>query len=86
MVWYDAIRKNPIYKAIKKTGNNFMVLDDYGANEAWKSAIRQRKYIFDNILEAYQPPELEEDNPEEEDTSDSDNEEPPDKKRKTDIA
>ena len=58
IVWFNAISKDHVYKAIKKTANNFMDLDDYSSTEAWKSAISQRKYLFDTILFEFQPPEL----------------------------
>ena len=61
IVWFQAMRKHPVYKAIKKTAANFVDLDDYSPEEAWKSAIGQRKYLFDTILAEYYPPEVEED-------------------------
>ena len=82
MVWFDEIRRHPVYKTIKKTATNFIDLEDYNPEEAWKSAIGKRKYIFDNILEEYYPPELEEEELEEGDISDIDNDEPPAKKVK----
>lgn len=59
MLWFHAIRKQAVYKAIKKTANNFVDLDDYGLDEAWKSAVGQRKYLFDTILVQYNPPDIE---------------------------
>lgn len=57
--WFHAINKAPVYKALKKTATNLMAVDDYGQEEAWKSAVSQRKYLFDSILSEYYPPELE---------------------------
>lgn len=70
MLWFHAIRKQWVYKAIKKTVNNFVELDDYGLDEAWKSAVGQRKYLFDTILADYNPPDLEDDEEEQEETND----------------
>jgi hypothetical protein len=88
MVWFDALRKHSVYKAIKKTATNLIDLDDYSPDEAWKSAIGQRKYLFDTILDEYSPPEMEseddesESEAEQEDASHNEAEESPEKKRK----
>ena len=80
MLWFYAIRKQSVYKAIKKTVNNFVELDDYGLDEAWKSAVGQRKYLFDTILVQYNPPEIDGVDIEEEDSSED--EEPSAKRAK----
>ena len=83
MVWFDGVRKHPVYKAIKRTATNFMDLDDYSPDEAWKSAVAQRKYLFDNILAEYNPPDLEGDElKEKEDTPSLNSDEPSTKKVK----
>ena len=64
-------------QVIKKTVNNFVELDDYGLEEAWKSAVGQRKYLFDTILSQYNPPDLQK-----EDEGETDDEEPSAKKAK----
>jgi len=85
MVWFDALRKHPIYKTIKKTATNLIDLDDYSSDEAWKSAIGQRKFLFDTILEEYYPPEMESEDDEsesevgQEDDSNNEAEEPAEK-------
>ena len=33
-------------------------MDDYEPEKAWKSAVSQRKYLLDKLLEDYGPPEL----------------------------
>ena len=58
MTWFDAIRKDRIYKAIKRTATNLIELDDYDPEEAWKSAVAQRKYLLDKLLEDYEPSDL----------------------------
>jgi polyhydroxyalkanoate synthesis regulator protein len=58
MMWFNAIQKDSLYKAIKKTANQLMELDDYGKEEAWKYAVSKRKYIFDDLLEQFAPPEM----------------------------
>lgn len=70
IMWFNAVRKDYVYKSIKKTANNFMVLDDYSSMEAWKSAVSQRKYLFDTILSDFQAPELDGDTQEEESSDD----------------
>jgi hypothetical protein len=58
MMWINAIQNDPLYKAIKKTAHQLMELDDYGREEAWKYAVSKRKYIFDDLLEQFAPPEM----------------------------
>ena len=82
MEWFYGVRKHPVYKAIKRTATNFMDIDDYSPDEAWKSAVGQRKYLFDNILAEYNPPELEGDELEEEDAHSLYSDEPQAKKIK----
>ena len=79
MLWFHAIRKQPVYKAIQKTVKNFVELDDYSSEEAWKSAVGQRKYLFDTILTRYNPPDLIDGN---EEARETDSEEPSAKKAK----
>ena len=55
--WFNAIRKDPVYRSIKKTASDLMLVDDYASEEAWKYATSKRKYLFENILNRYEPPE-----------------------------
>ena len=88
MVWFDALRKHPIYKTIKKTAINLIDLGDFSSDEAWKSAIGQREFLFDTILEEYYPPEMESEDDEserevgQEDDSNNEAEEPAEKKHR----
>ncbi len=69
MLWFNALRKEPVYATIKNTVSALKMDDDYDDEEAWKSATSKRKYLFDRILDWYEAPELEED--ERVDTGDS---------------
>ena len=33
--------------------------EDYGIEEAWKYSVSKRKYLFDEILKQYIPPQVE---------------------------
>ena len=57
MVWFHAMQKHPLYKAVKKTVDDLINMEDFGRDEAWKYAVKKRKYLFDAILDDYNPPE-----------------------------
>ena len=38
--------------------SDLKLLDDYDNEEAWKSAVSKRKFLFDRILKEYDMPEL----------------------------
>jgi hypothetical protein len=54
------MQQDYIYKVIKKTAGDLKTLDDYGHEEAWKYASSKPKYLFDKILDKYDPPDVEE--------------------------
>ena len=58
MLWFHAMRKDPVFLAVKTTVSDLKLLDDYENEEAWKSAVNKRKFLFDRILKEYDPPEL----------------------------
>ena len=58
MLWFHAMRKNSIFLSVKTTVSDLKLLDDYDNEEAWKSAVNKRKFLFDRILKEYDPPEL----------------------------
>ena len=58
MEWFCAIQQDPIYKAIKQTAASLIDIDFFDRSEAWKYAISKRKYLFDNILSEYDPPDV----------------------------
>jgi hypothetical protein len=58
IIWINALLKDSTYKAIKKTASDLKVIDDYDSEEAWKYAISSRKYLFEKILNKYDPPEM----------------------------
>ena len=52
------MRKDPVFLSVKTTVSDLKLLDDYDNEEAWKSAVNKRKFLFDRILKEYDPPEL----------------------------
>ena len=58
MLWFHAMRKDPVFLSVKTTVSDLKLLDDYDNEEAWKSAANKRKLLFDRILKMYDPPEL----------------------------
>jgi hypothetical protein len=60
LVWFDAMKKDPIYKAIKKTVNQLIATEHYEGEEALKYAILKRRFLFDKVLDNYVTPQLEE--------------------------
>lgn len=85
--WFNVIKKDPIYKAIRKTALDLIRVDDYEPEEAWKSAVRQRKYLLDKLLDDYEPSymiqESDEDQDEDASASGSDNEDAEDDNKNT---
>ena len=68
VLWFRAMQRGPIFKTVKRTASDLIDLDDYDGEEAWKSAVNKRKFLFDRVLKEYEPPEVsvreEEDEPE----------------------
>ena len=58
IIWYRALKKDPIYKAIKKTASDLELMNDYDSKEAWQYAISRRKYLFGKVLKTNEPPEI----------------------------
>ena len=52
------MRKDPVFLSVKTTVSDLKLLDDYDNEEAWKSAVNKRKFLFDRLLNEYHPPEL----------------------------
>lgn len=59
LIWFDAMKNDPIYKSIKKTITQLIDTDGYDKDEAFKYGILKRQFLFDKVLETYQIPELE---------------------------
>ena len=59
VLWFDAMKKDPMYKSIKKTVNRLIDADDYDKEEALKYGILKRRFLFDKVLDTYEIPELE---------------------------
>ena len=67
VLWFRAMKRDPIFKTVKRTASDLIDLEDYDGEEAWKSAVNKRKFLFDRVLREYEPPEVsvrEEDEPE----------------------
>jgi hypothetical protein len=58
LVWFDVMKKDPIYKAIKKTVNQLISDEQYDPQEAVKYAILKRRFLFDKVLDTYVSPQL----------------------------
>ena len=54
------MKKDHIFLSVKNTVSDLKLLDDYDNEEAWKSAVSKRKFLFDRILNEFDPPELSE--------------------------
>ena len=66
VLWFNNLRKDPIYKAIKKTVSSLQTETDYDEDEATRYGISKRKYMLDRVLKQYEAPELSEDEDSEE--------------------
>lgn len=71
MLWYLLIKHNSIFKAIKESVKWLVEEEDYELAEAWKDAASKRKYLFDDLLKQYLPPEVD-DEDEDRDMEDGD--------------
>ena len=56
-----------VYLSVKNTSSDLKLLDNYDNEEAWKSAVNKRKFLFAKIFREYDQPELSE--PEDNDDS-----------------
>ena len=52
------MRKDPIFLSVKTTVSDLKLVEDYGNEEAWKSAVNKCKFLLDRILKEYDPLEL----------------------------
>ena len=75
VMWFNAMQDYIIYKTIRNTAKTLIEMEDYGRDEAWKYAINKRNNLLDTVLEAYEPPEMEE-----AEHSEIDDDEPPRKR------
>ena len=55
------MKKDPIHEKIRKTVKRLREDEDYDQEEAWKYAVKKRKFLFDGLLKTYNPPETNED-------------------------
>ena len=59
LLWFNAMKKDPVYKAVKRTVNRLIDTEDYEKEEALKYAILKRQFLFDRILDTYEFPSTE---------------------------
>lgn len=71
MLWYQLIKHDSIFKVIKESVTRLVEEEDYELEEAWKYAASKRKYLFDDLLKQYLPPEVD-DEDEDRDMEDGD--------------
>ena len=60
IMWFNLIKRDRTFKAIKRTVMRLEEKEGYGKEEAWKYSMSKRKYLFDEILKQYHPPLLNE--------------------------
>ncbi len=58
LLWFDSIRHDAVYKAIRASAERLRNEEDYGRQEALQYATNKRKYLFDKLLSDYGPPEI----------------------------
>ena len=58
MLWYKSMQSDPVYKEIRKTVEKLRDTDDYDKFEAIQSAVKNREFLFDRVLKAFNPPAL----------------------------
>ena len=56
MIWFGEMKQDSIHKKIKETVKRLMDDEDYDEDEAWKYAVKKRKFLMDKILQSYNPP------------------------------
>jgi hypothetical protein len=59
LLWFDAMKKDPVYKPINATFQQLIDSKGYDPEEALKYGILKRKFLFDKVLERYDIPDLE---------------------------
>ena len=59
MLWYNDMIRDPVHKKIKSTAKRLREEEEYETSEAWKYAVKKRKFLLDNVLNAYYPPSTE---------------------------
>ena len=72
IVWFRRLQKDPSYKSIAKTAKHLKDVDDFDNEEALKYAASKRKYLFDKMLNTYEPPEMDSNEGVDEDDTDED--------------
>ncbi|KAL4240375.1 hypothetical protein ACF0H5_001165 [Mactra antiquata] len=58
LLWFQSMKRDPIYNAIKKTFNRLVDIEGFDQEEALKYVILKRKFLFDKVLDAYDLPDL----------------------------
>jgi hypothetical protein len=58
VIWINALKDSPVFQSIKKTADSVIQTEDFDTEEAWKYAVNKRKFLFEAVIEGYNPPEL----------------------------
>ncbi|KAL4231794.1 hypothetical protein ACF0H5_009370 [Mactra antiquata] len=58
VLWINALKDSPVLQSIKKTVDSAIQTEDFDSEEAWKYAVNKRKFLFEAVIEGYNPPEL----------------------------
>ena len=62
MLWYKSIKHDRFFQAIKESVKRLEGEEGYDLEEAWKYASSKQKYLFENLLKQYPPPEVDDEN------------------------
>ena len=57
--WFDRIKSDPVYKAIRDTASRLRNEEEYGRLETLQYATKKRQYLFEQLLNDHDPPEIE---------------------------
>ena len=52
------MKQDPVHRAIKRTAKLLNQDEEFESEESLKYATKKRKYLFDKVLQEYNPPEL----------------------------
>ena len=52
------MRKDSVFLSVKTTVSDLKLIEDYDNEEALKSVVNKRKFLFDRILTEYDPSEF----------------------------
>ncbi|KAL4225369.1 hypothetical protein ACF0H5_016058 [Mactra antiquata] len=61
LLWFEAMKRDPVYKSVRKTINRLIDTEGYEQGEALKYGILKRQFLFDKVLDIYNIPNVSED-------------------------